>query len=260
MEEIKITFNQLAVNYKTFGHGKPVLVLHGWGGKSNSWVDVGELMEQSRYQVIIPDLPGFGKSQEPETSWTVDDYLKFVEDFVAEMKLEKFSLIGHSFGGGLAAMYVAKYPQKMEGLVLCDSAIIRKERLGWRQSCAKGMAKAKKFMIKLPFSGGILPLAQKAIYKLAGVQDYHAASPVMKETFKNITAIDLSDYARQIKIPALIIWGSGDKSTPVEDAFELNKIIAGSKLEIINNCGHNPHRTHTSELAGILISFLNLKS
>jgi pimeloyl-ACP methyl ester carboxylesterase len=269
MEESNITINGLRINYKTFRQGKAsadktadqlVLVLHGWGKGSAAWVEAGETLAQKGFRVIIPDLPGFGKSAEPRNPWTVNDYLKFVEIFVADLRLDNFDLIGHSFGGGLGAMFAAKNPQKVEKLILCDSAIIRKERLSLRQLIAKGIVKSGKFFLGLPFSGGIVPLAQRTIYKIAGVHDYQSASPIMKETFKNILREDLIGHAAKIETPTLIVWGRNDKSTPVEDATALNKIIAGSTVAFIEGAGHNSHKTHPQELANIIRQFLNDQS
>ncbi|MFA6376565.1 MAG: alpha/beta hydrolase, partial [Candidatus Paceibacterota bacterium] len=269
----KITINGLAINFKTYGHsfapaatkgygeatkateGEAILVLHGWGIGSGSWVGVAEGLARDGFLVVCPDMPGFGESAEPKNPWRVDDYVKFVEDFVTQLGLEKFYLLGHSFGGGMAAVYAAKHLDKVEKLVLCDSAIIRKERLDWRQEYAKKMAQGGKFLLGLPFMGGILPLARKIIYRFAGVHDYQKTSPIMKKTFQNVVREDLSAFAAQIKTPTLIVWGDSDKSTPLEDAYELNKIIPGAKLEIIENCGHNPHRTHTKELTGIITQY-----
>jgi len=269
MNEKKIITERLSINYKIFESSlinistkNAVLVLHGWGVGSGSWVEVAESLARDGFRVVCPDMPGFGKSAEPEKPWKIEDYVKFVEDFAAGLGLEKFYLLGHSFGGGVAAVYAAAHSNKVEKLVLCDSAIIRKERLDWRQEYAKKMARGGKFLLGLPFMGGILPVARKIIYRFAGVHDYHQTSPLMKKVFQNIVKEDLSAFAALIKTPTLIIWGDSDKSTPVEDAYELNKIIPGAKLEIIENCGHNPHRTHNEELVKKISEFLmsNLKS
>ena len=259
MEEKKIEIGGISVNYKTFGAGAPVLVLHGWGGSSDSWVKVSELLEKHGYMAVCPDLPGFGKSQEPREPWSVDKYLEFVELFAGQLNLNSFFLIGHSFGGGLALAFSALNSQSVKMLVLCDAAAIRTERLDWRQSCAKRMAYAKKLVINMPFFKNIRPLAQKIIYKIAGVHDYHKATPLMKETFNNIIEEDLQKYAGSIRIPVLIAWGERDKSTPVEDAYTLQHLIPGSRIEAIKGVGHNPHREAPEVLAEKIINFFKTK-
>ena len=257
MEEKKITIGGLAVNFKTFGKGLPVLVLHGWGGRSDSWSAVGEALAQKGYQVICPDLPGFGASHEPKKAWQFQDYLDWAAKFTDSVGLGRFFLVGHSLGGALACAYAALNPQKIKKLVLCDAAIIREERLDWRQKEAKNLASKKQFLLELPFAAQFYPLAQKIVYRLAGSHDYQLASPLMKETFKNVIKVDSRGAAQKITIPSLIIWGRNDKSTLLEDAYAINKLIAVSKLEIIDGAGHNPHRTHPVVLADKIADFFN---
>ena len=260
MEENKTTIGGLSINYKTFGakSAKTVLVLHGWGKGSDSWVEVGKMLAKKGYHAVCPDLPGFGRSDEPKIPWAIADYLKFVQDFCAELKLDGFYLAGHSFGGGVSAAFVAHNPGIVKKLVLIDSAIARKERLGLRQAAAKIMAGGKELFLKLPFADKLRPMAEKLVYKIAGAHDYQKTSGIMRQTFKNILGEDLISAADFIKIPVLIIWGRDDSSTPLEDAFILEKKIPGAKLKIIDGCGHNPHVTHPRELAGAIDSFLTL--
>jgi pimeloyl-ACP methyl ester carboxylesterase len=258
MKEQKSSINGMAVNYKTIGQGKPILILHGWGVGSDSWMVVGELLAQNNYWVIVPDLPGFGKSQEPDKAWEFDDYIRWIEQFVKEMKLDKFYLVGHSFGGALAAKFTVLHPGMVDKLVLCDAAIVRKDRLDWRQTYAKRMAHWKNNLLRLPFAPRIYPFAKKVLYRFAGNHDYELASPLMKETFKNIINIDLLEYTRNINSQTLIIWGDKDLSTPVEDAYEIQKAVKNSKLEIIAGAGHKLHRTHSPQLAQIINSFLRI--
>jgi pimeloyl-ACP methyl ester carboxylesterase len=189
----------------------------------------------------------------------VDKYLKFVELFAGQLDLNSFFLIGHSFGGGLALAFSALNSQSVKMLVLCDAAVIRTERLDWRQSCAKKMVWAKNLVINMPFFKNIRPLAQKIIYKIAGVHDYHKATPLMKETFNNIIEEDLQKYAGSIRIPVLIAWGERDKSTPIEDAYTLQHLIPGSRIETIKGIGHNPHREAPVVLTEKIINFFKTK-
>jgi len=275
MEEKKIVIDGLSINCKTFGRdafsnafmaetvsdgkvqsGKLILILHGWGVGSRSWVEAGESLAKSGFGVIIPDLPGFGQSQEPKTTWDFEDYINFIEHFVAQLKLDKFNLVGHSFGGSLAAKFTSLHPEMVEKLVLCDAAIIRRERLDWRQTYAKKMASWKNRLLELPFAGGIYPFAKKILYKFAGNRDYELASPIMKEIFKNIIKADVLEATRKILAPTLIVWGDKDKETPASDAYEISHRLINSKLIIISGAGHKLHRTHNKELAEIICKFI----
>lgn len=185
MEEKKIIINNLTINYKTFGNGKPLLILHGWGGSSNSWIEVAEIISQKGFKVVCPDLPGFGKSQEPPKPWSVDDCAAFISEFTKALDLENFFLFGHSFGGGLALTFSAKNPQTTKLLILCGAAIIRKERLNFRQKIARFMAKGRELLLAIPVIGQTLyGLAQKIVYGIAGTKDYYRSTRNMRETLK----------------------------------------------------------------------------
>lgn len=258
MEERKITIKGLEINYKIFASpkegNKTILILHGWGVGSDSWVETAVLLAQENCKVIVPDMPGFGKSKPPKTAWNVDDYVEWVKNFAEELRLDKFVLLGHSFGGQVAAKFAAVYPKKVDKLILCAAAVIRKPRLGSRQRLAKFLARGKVFLQHIPF--GIYPVLRKIVYRVSGTRDYSQLRGVMAQTFLNVVGESVLDSAKQIKIPALIVWGDRDSETPLEDAYKIKNTIVGSRLEIIKTAGHKLHRTHTKILVQNLINFL----
>ncbi len=263
MFEYKILINNFLVNHKIFGAsfdkalaGVPILVLHGWGVGSESWVGVAELMAKEGYRVIVPDMPGFGKSAVPEKPWTVDDYVEWVKDFADKLEMDGFILIGHSFGGQVAAKFCAICPKRVDKLVLCAAAVVRKPRLGSRQLVAKYLAKTKIIFQNIPF--GIYPVLRKIVYRIAGTRDYAQLQGVMAQTFLNVVGESVIESAKRIKTLTLIVWGDKDRETPTEDAREINNAIAGSRLEIIPDAGHKLHRTHAQILAEKIINFLKL--
>lgn len=257
MKEEKIVISGIDINYKIAGQGEPLLILHGWGGSSDSWQKVQEILAND-FQVISLDLPGFGKSSVPPFIWNIDNYSAFLSDFVGKIGLENFYLLGHSFGGGLSAKFSADNPQKIKALILTGAAIFRsKKRLNWRQKIASGLAKLGLAFKKIPLVGeSLYPLARRLIYRFAGVRDYSRATGVMKETFKNIINEDLSGYLAQIKTPTFILWGEKDKSTPLQDAFAAQKLIKGSRLEIIKEANHSLHLAQPEKLAGLIRRFI----
>ncbi|MFA5743153.1 MAG: alpha/beta hydrolase [Candidatus Paceibacterota bacterium] len=261
MKEEKIVIDGLDISYKIAGQGEPLLIWHGWGGSSDSWQKVQEILSRN-FQVISLDLPGFGKSSNPPQPWKTDDYLNILLKFAEQIGLKGFYLVGHSFGGGLAAKFSAQNPQKVRALVLTGAAIFRsKKRLNWRQKIASGLTKVGSVFEKMPLIGkSLYPLARRFIYRFAGVHDYSRASGVMKETFKNIISEDLSDCLPQIKSPTLILWGKEDKSTPLEEAFAIQKLIPNSQIKVIEKANHSPHLTQPETTAESIFSFFNKKT
>src|SRR3989344_8631904 len=112
MIENKVLIKNLETHYKVFGQGKPILILHGWPSSSDKWQEVAQILAK-KYLVIVPDLPAFGKTQEPNLAWDTNDYIEWLREFCDNVEgLQKeFYLIGHSFGGALAAKFTVQYNQ-----------------------------------------------------------------------------------------------------------------------------------------------------
>lgn len=231
---METTINGIKTNYQVFGEGRPFLILHGWGSNSERWQKVGELLAEKGLKVIIPDMPGFGKSEKPKTPWNFNNYVSWAEEFTKTLNLESFSLLGHSFGGAIAVKVAVDAPQKTNRLFLVASACIRK-----RTVLKKVLAKISKVVKVFSFLPYYL-LVRKAFYKfIIRKSDYVYTEGIMKETYLKAISEDLSCHLSFIKAPTIIIWGDKDESTPVEDAHFINKKIRNSKLIIIPGADHN---------------------
>ncbi|OGZ74724.1 MAG: hypothetical protein A3A12_00930 [Candidatus Staskawiczbacteria bacterium RIFCSPLOWO2_01_FULL_43_17b] len=242
MQERQIEVKNLKINYKVFGNpaqGKTLLVLHGWPSKSDRWIKVAELLAVQNIQIIVPDLPGFGESQEPAAAWTINQYVEWLHEFVQSVPElgQGFHLAGHSFGGALAAKYAIQYNQHIKKLFLISAACVRS------RTAAKKMwhrlAKMGKVLAFLPY----YELGRKAFYKfIIRKSDYPNISPSMRQTYLNVISDDLSQGLFFIKVPTIIIWGDKDESTPLEQAKFIQSKISGSQLIII------PGGTHALQL------------
>ncbi len=234
MREEKILINGLEINYRIIGEGKPLLILHGWGSRSEKWERVGELLIKKGFKVIILDLPGFGKSQKLLVSWNLDEYCNFVEKFINFLGLDKFYLLGHSFGGGLSTKYSIKFPHKIEKLFLVASACIRRKT--FKKNLLAKSSKVLKIFSFLPFYS----LFRKAFYKfIVRKSDYLYTEGIMKETYLKIISEDLSNILSFISVQTIIIWGDNDDVTPLADGKFINQQIKNSKMIIIPGGDHD---------------------
>lgn len=237
MLEQKAFIKNLEIYYKTAGEGKPLLILHGWESKSDNWIKVMELLS-SKIKVIIPDLPGFGKSNKPPLPWTLDDYVSFVEEFKDHLGLEKFYLLGHSFGGAVAVKYALC--NKVNKLFLVAASCIRR----------KTLKKKILFVVSKVFKiFGFIPYLRKAFYRFFVKSDYLTAKGLMKKTYLNVIKEDLTGELKNIKDPVLIVWGENDTITPLKEAQIIKENIKGSKLVVIPSAGHDLERKTPEALA-----------
>jgi len=238
MTENKINIKGLSIFYKVFGEGKPLLILHGWGSKNDKWQTTAKLLTGKGFQVIVPDLPGFGQSDDPDKIWDFDDYSNFTNDFINGLDLRKLSLLGHSFGGSIAIKYATEHPKKISKLYLVGAAAIREKSL--KKKMIYVIAKTFGFFSFIPF-------LKRIFYKIIKT-DYPHTQGIMRKTYLKVIKKDLSDLLNNINVPTIIIWGEEDPVTPLKHAYLINSKIKNSKLEIIPKMGHNLH----SECPGML--------
>ena len=86
--EQKALIKEVKSSYKVRGEGKPLLILHGWGvGSSKTWKKIQKNIAKKGYKVYVPDLPGFGKSENPTYPWDVTNYMEWVAEFTDYLKL-----------------------------------------------------------------------------------------------------------------------------------------------------------------------------
>jgi len=251
MKEEKVLINGRSVNYKTAGKGLVFLILHGWGSKSDKWKEVISQIADNGFKVIAPDLPGFGKSDQPQKAWGVEEYADFVEQFVSSLNLNKLNILGHSFGGAVAVKYTQKFPHRIKKIILVGAALFRRKKLKLRVFYI--FSKIFKILKFLPFYNKL----RKAIYKfIIRKSDYPYTKGLMKSIYLKVIKQDLTWELSQIKNPALIIWGENDKVKPLKEAHKINQILSNSELKIISEVGHSPYYKKPSQLTNLIINFL----
>lgn len=257
IQENRVKIDDLCINYKIIGDGNiPIILLHGWGISSDKYLETAKqlIIQNSEFTIYMPDLPGFGKSDNPPEVWGVENYVEIVKKLSDILKLEKFILIGHSFGGRIAIKFAAKYPEKLKALVLTGAAGI-KHSLTLKQKIFFVLAKAGKAIFSLSLINRLEKSAQKLLYKIAQENDYYETQGAMRKTFKKITDEDLTGYLEKIKTLTLLVWGANDRSTPLADGRLMNLKIVNSKLKIIDDANHRVPYQYPEKFAKIVSEF-----
>ena len=257
MEEKTIEIRGLPVRYleTNGGAGTPLILLHGWGSSLDSWRRVAENFEREGQKIFIPDLPGFGKTPEPERAWNLNDYIRFVQMFARGVGLEKFSLAGHSFGGQIAIGYAVKYPNFTTKLILMAAArIMRRKKL--RVKIFSLLTTIGNVPFSVPPLSFLKPLVQKIWYRLNGEKDYYRASTRMKKTMSLVLSEEMAPRLSDLHVPTLICWGDKDDVTPLEDGRIIHRMVAGSKMIIFDGVGHDLNFKQPDELASEILKFI----
>ncbi len=250
MKEETIILGGGAVHYKIVGAGPTILILHGWGSRSDRWIEVANMLSQQNFSVVLPDLPGFGKSSIPPAPWGPEDYCNFVEQFVQKIGLQNFCLLGHSFGGGVALLYAIKHAEQVQKLFLVAAALRRKNTA--KKQFFLGVAKIGKIFSFLP----LYPLFRKVFYRfIVRRSDYLYQKGVMKESFLKVIGQDLSAYVPQVKASTFIFWGEKDDVVPIADAYFIKQNIPGAILVTFPEGNHDIEQHMPDELAKHITKF-----
>lgn len=239
---MQIKYRNINVNCIQYGEGKDIILLHGWGQNIEMMKPLGDPLS-NKYRVTILDFPGFGESEEPNEPWFISDYADLIEYLVKELAIKKPIIMGHSFGGRVAIRYSSNHP--IEKLVLFGSPCIRANQ--------KTSFKVQ-FLKKLKTLPGMDTLGEK-MKKYIGSRDYKAASPMMRQILVNTVNEDLSNFAKQIEEPTILVWGDHDEEAPLCDAEDLEKIMIDAALIVLPGT-HYAYLENLSQVLNIIYSFI----
>lgn len=268
MLEKNVSVDGLNVNYKVadppslkasegLREVTPLVILHGWGSSSDSWVEVQKMIAEKGHQVIVPDLPGFGKTSAPSAVWGVEEYAGFVNQFAEKLGIEKFVLAGHSFGGQTAIQLAVAYPEKIDKLVLVAAAGVRRTP-GVFKTLVMGVAKLVSFLLYLIPFRELRVNIRSALHMVIRRRDYMRTQGIMRDVFKKVITQDFTAKFSKISAPTLIIWGDKDELTPVQDAYLMEELISNSKLEIIEGGKHALNFQVPEKISNLITNFLGV--
>jgi pimeloyl-ACP methyl ester carboxylesterase len=232
-----------------------LLILPGWEGSKISWKNFINLA-QNDFEVYCLDLPCFGQELCPHEVWGVAEYAEFVRQKIKELHLNKPILLGHSFGGQIAAYLAANGSTEFSRLILSGASAIRPKR-SFKRFIFSLMAKVGKIFFSLPLVKNLTAPAQKFLYRLADSPDYGQTSGIKREIFKKIIRQDLTEELKSIKTPTLIVWGTLDSYLPLKTGKKIAELINGSKLEVIAGGKHGLHLQMPEKLYGIVKNFID---
>lgn len=274
-EDKYIKIGNVNTRYWEYGEGDPLILIHGLGTSIEIYEqNIPELAKVAK--VYAPDLVGFGYSDKPSAPYSVAYLTDFLHEFALKMNIARTSLLGASMGGGIALKYTIDRPERVNKLILEDSAGLGRELalplrltsmpmfsnlsfLKYRRAIAWYM----RTLVCDPKSmtDEMIDFYYK-IFSLPGAIDAFASvlrnscsfTGINEDIIKGIT-----DRLPDIKTPTLIIWGKQDRSLPVKDAYLAHEEIHGSRLHVFDNCGHFANMEKTAEFNELVCSFLREK-
>jgi pimeloyl-ACP methyl ester carboxylesterase len=261
--------------YRKEGEGPALLLLHGIAGSSRTWRDVIPHLT-ARFTVIAPDLMGHGLSEKPVGDYSLGSFASGIRDLLEVLDIDHASVVGQSFGGGVAMQLAYQHPELCDRLVLVDSGGLGRE-VSWML----------RFMT-LPGSEYLMPVIfprfvrdwgdslfrsinnrgvrlsritemWSAYASLAESENRQAFARTIRAVIdpggQTVSAMDRLYLASPM--PTLIIWGDRDDIIPVSHAHAAHQAIPGSRLVIIEGAGHFPQIEEPDQFVNALVNFID---
>ena len=264
------------VRYLAAGGEGPVLVfLHGLGGSSNTWRQVMELLGGAA-RVIAPDLLGSGGSDAPASGdYSPAGHATWLRDLLRALDVDSATVVGHSFGGGVALQYAHQYPERVERLVLVASGGLGPEvTMALRAACLPGSAAFVRMLAAAaPTPVGAFARSVALRLGVAAPAEIDAlsnglvalADPAARAAFLHTVRFALGRSGQRLDARehlhgldaerVLLVAGRQDGCIPVEHSEAAHRQLPGSRLAVLDG-GHFPHREHPEVFTRELLAFL----
>ena len=235
------------------GRGKTVLFLHGAGGVPQ-WLPFFDALAE-HFEVLVPEHPGFGGSDDPPWIRSVADLAMFYLDLIEETGLDGIHLIGNSLGGWLAAEILIRDRSRVRSLVQLAPAGIR----------VKGVPPGDNFIWGPEEALRNLYHDQSYADRILSLTPSEAQMDVMLHNRFTVAKLgwqprwfdpDLEKWLRRIKLPALVVWGKNDKIMPAAYAALWKERLPDARMVILDECGHLPHVEHAATVVRHVCDFI----
>lgn len=264
-EQHYLRAKDLNIHYLDEGQGEPIVFLHGSGpgasGHSNFKLNTPTFVDAG-YRCIVPDLPGYGRSDKPEDVQYINDFfIDTIIGLIEQLDLGAVTLLGNSLGGAIALGLVLRSPELVKRLILMAPGGVEEREAYFEMEGIKRMMAL--------FAEG--PLDESSMRRLLGFQLFDARQ-VSDETVAERVAVcalqpatvlstmRVPNYQSQlgeITCPTLGFWGMNDQFNPLSGAQKVAGGIADCKMVLLNQCGHWVMVEHTDYFNRACLDFLD---
>jgi pimeloyl-ACP methyl ester carboxylesterase len=244
MAEKYLHTGRYPVHYTVSGNGDPVVLVHGFGEDSRIWHDLQESLEKE-YTVVVPDLPGSGRSTTDVAGVTMEGLAETVKLVLDHENIRSCSMIGHSMGGYITMAFAAQYGGMLSRLGLFSSSAFAdsdEKKAGRRKNMA--------FIAK----HGTLKFLEQSVPKLFSPETNEknpASVRYMIDRYSNLSPASLVHYTeammnrpdrtevlKNFPGPALFILGEFDTAVPLEQGLKQSHLPGISYIYVCTHSGH----------------------
>lgn len=240
---------------------KPLLLLHGMSTSGDSFRELMHGLSDD-YYLVAPDIPGFGYSRNTEP-YTLDHLIEWLASFIDQLELNPLYLLGHSFGGILASAYTLSYPEDIRKLILFSPALLISQMvppLARRAGESRTVAEAGIALSRLLLERQIRIQFHEPDRMDESIWDRRRAdysrARASAAAVNAVASVDLTPRLAEINKPTLVVWGSDDPVLAASQARQLEELIDGVQIELIESCGHVPMIEQRDEVTRISREFI----
>lgn len=260
--------------FRISGSGPALLLLHGLGCDSTTWDGVIAPLSED-FTVIAPDLLGHGESDKPDADYSLGGYANGMRDLLTILDIDKVTVIGHSFGGGVAMQFAYQFPDRTERVVLVSTGGLGKDvtpLIRFLTVPGSGVIIAAATLRPWrPLVAGTLRALSRS--RLSATRDlgevaaiYEAlADPAERRAVQRVTShvlnwrgqfVTMTDRGYLARLmPTLVIWGRQDMVLPSSHA-DAAPTHAMSDVHVLEDSGHFPHKDHPEEFCRLVTEFI----
>ena len=240
---------------------KSLVFVHGYLGGSPQWANQADVFSRN-FDVVTPDLPGFGLNNEMEPPQTIRGFATYVLDQLDRLGVSTFHLVGHSMGGMVVQEMTAIAPERVERLVLYGTGPVglmpgrfetideSRRRLTEEGVDATGRRIAATWFLQGENADQYDVCADLAV--MASLPAAQAGLTAM-EAWSGVAALS------RIETSTLVIWGDGDRAYPWSQPEQLWREIEGARLAVIPGCSHAVHLEKPHLFNAMLADFLEIE-
>jgi len=227
------------------------VLVHGLGGTVENWRAIAPSLAE-RHRVLVPDLPGHGRSEALPEARHLDAIVDAVLAIAEAEEIERSVWVGHSLGGTISLRAAVRRPDAVRGVVLAAAAGIGSStRIGRVTVTVMGLVEPGKAIAPHRSAWASSPLGRRVAFGWWGVGDALALEPAMAEAFftgpafhtntrqagRALLRTDPLAELEQITCPVLCLWGASDKWVKLDDGIEYARRL-GAQVRAIAGCGH----------------------
>ena len=251
------------IYYQEAGAGPVVILLHGLGGDHSNWASTVPALA-GKFHVFVPDQVGFGQSDKPMINYRVGTLVDFLNAFYQKTGITKATMVGNSLGGWVAMNFALARPEKVDRLVLVDSAGYSPKRTGapplsrdLLMGLDPGTVEGEKRLMAVVFYNKAFStdqFAEQAFANHLRKNDSYTVDRFIDSILRGEDMVDGKLGA--VKAPTLVVWGREDALVPLAVGKALAEDITGAESVILDGCGHVPPIECAAPFNAALVKFL----